>query len=277
MTKTEAKTEETAVVPRDNGAGGLTVPSAGAAGLSGEFGQSDITLPICSLVQPMSQEKGDEGRFWFPDGRSLDGMTTVVLDIVATRALWAPIGEGMNGPLCRSGNRKEGLTNFPGRVLEGDLPPNMKPEEQAYIPCETCPHFADATTFEAGDKSPRCRYGYTLLMYETEQEFPFLFFVKGMAVKPVKMRIVSPALMRYKRAGLAEPWANGFEWTAHKVEQPGRKYWVPDIAPLDAFDADGRAYYAALSAELSGRASAQSFEDEPPPPDDDVTQGSLVE
>ena len=79
----------------------VAIPTDGADGLSGEFGQGDMAMPICSLGQPMSQGK-TEGKFSFPDGRSLDDLEGVVLDIGATRAIWAPVDSGIGSPLCRS-------------------------------------------------------------------------------------------------------------------------------------------------------------------------------
>src|SRR3989304_4308962 len=166
MPAKKGEQDTTAVATRRDGA--VTLPEEGAAGLSGEFGQSDITLPVCSLSQPMSQDRGKEGTFWFPDGRRVEGLEGAVRNTVGTRGRWADVTEGISGPLCRSADRREGYTERAEEVLGGNNEGSM------YIPCEACPHFRDNETFESG--SMRCRNGYTLLLYDTQVEAPFLYF-----------------------------------------------------------------------------------------------------
>lgn len=235
--------------------GPLAIPE-GTTGLSGEFGQQDMSIPICSLVQPMSQDKGEEGHFWFPDGRSLKRMEIIVLDIVATRALWRPIEENSDGPLCRSADRKVGLTDDPDRVM-GDMAADKYDEGSVELDCIACPHYEDFNIFERGQF---CRLGYTLLCHERVEDIPFLYFVKGVAVKPVKQRIVGPALQRVQRGKLATPWMVPFQWTAKLIEVPGQKYWMPEILPLEPLEESAANYYAEMSLDMSGRASAQSIE-----------------
>ncbi len=195
----------------------VAIPTDGADGLSGDFGQGDITMPICSLVQQMSQDKGPEGTFHFPDGRNAnkepgkDALEVVVLDIVATRAIWAPVDSGIGAPLCRSADRKMGITVYPTFIESGELKDveKLNPESEEgeqYIVCADCRFGRSATNFEKVD-GLWCPNGYTLLMLDVRTDEPFLYFVKGTQMKSVKQRIVSPALVRFRRTGAAMPWA----------------------------------------------------------------------
>ena len=266
MTTTDVATREP---------GGAVVPAnADIPGLSGEFGRGDISIPICSISQNMSQDKGEAGMFAFPDGSSFEELEVVVLDVVATRALWTPIDdETVEGPLCRSTDRVLGMTDYPLRVV-GDKAEELgvvDSEETTVLTCETCPHFKDAVTFTKptsdGPAPLMCRNGYTLLMYEDNMEEVILFFVKGSAVSPVKKKIVSPALRRYRKNGQAMPWANAFTWkVTHKIE--GKKNWYqPDIMPGEPFDNEKLDFYEDMARSLSGRAQ-QSDE---PVEDDDLS------
>ncbi len=241
----------------------LAIPTGGVAGLSGEFNQRDIALPVCSLAQPMSQDKGPEGKFSWPDGRSVDQMTVVVLDIVATRALWSPIDWDVGEPICRSSDRLDGLTKY-ANIVTAEKPKagDIREADPIIISCAECPHFKDATTFP--DQELRCMYGYTLLLVEREGDgLPFLYFVKGSAVKVIKQRIVSPALMRLRVNKPAEPWAQPSGWTIVLKQEKQRKWYVPEIMPLEPLGEEEKDLYATMSAEFSGRASQQTLEDEP--------------
>jgi len=235
------------------------------AGLSGEFDQSDIVLPVCSLTQPMSKDKGQEGHFWFPDGTALDKMEVAVLDIIATRGLWATVESGL-GLLCKSIDRMSGTAARPDLVLND---PDQGTDQMAII-CSQCPHYEDDKNWVKGG----CRFGYTLLCWDVSRETPFLYFVKGTGVKPVKQRIVSPVLIRYRQTGIAEPWRTVFSFEPQKVQDAKYKYYVPAIAPVYEADDEARAIYAEKSAELRSRAARQSYEDEQV--DDDAEQASFA-
>lgn len=231
------------------------VTAGDAEGLSGAFGQEDLSLPVLSLVQPMSQDKGEAGTFSLPDGRNFADLHVVVLELAATRAMWAPMGEGDGRPICRSGDRKTGFSEKPNIVYN-----DSTMSEPMEIVCETCPHFAD-DQFSRDDYL--CKMGYTLLCYETEQMFPFVFFAKGAAVKAVKQRIVSPALMNYQQTGQATPWRFEYHWQP-KLVQSEFKYYVPDIRiEGPELDEDRQAHYASMARSYRGRASQQTVEDEP--------------
>jgi hypothetical protein len=217
-----------------------------------------MVMPVCSLVQPMSQDKGEEGKFWFADGTALDSMKTVVLEIVATRALWAPVDSGLGAPICRSADRRMGMTLYRSFIEDSGDPMKLHEEDQAYIPCPDCRFFETARSFEKVDDL-WCPFGYTLLMVHAETDEPFLYFVKGMQMKPVKQRIVSPALLRIKKTGKATPYANVQEWRARLVEEKEkkRKYWVADIMSGDALSDAEQESYREMSISLRGRAAEQ--------------------
>ena len=243
----------------------VAIPTDGADGLSGEFGQGDMAMPICSLGQPMSQGK-TEGKFSFPDGRSLDDLEVVVLDIVATRAIWAPVDSGIGAPLCRSADRRMGITLYSTFIEHGKrediekLTPEGAEDEQ-YIVCADCRFGPSAMNFEKVD-GLWCPNGYTLLMLDVRTDEPFLYFVKGMQMKSVKQRIVSPALVRLRRTGSAMPWAVTYGWQPRIVEEKEkkRKYYVADITIGPDTSDDDRKQYAEMSVALRGRASEQTEE-----------------
>lgn len=250
----------TDVTTRDSG-GAIVPADANVPGLSGEFGRGDIQIPICSISQNMSQDKGEPGMYAFPDGSSFDELDVVVIDVVATRALWTPIDdETVEGPLCRSADRVYGATDFPLRVV-GDKAEelNVTDIEGFVLTCGTCPHFEDATTFtkpNADGPAPlMCRNGYTLLMFERTLEEVILFFVKGSAVSPVKQKIVSPALRRYRKIGQAMPWANAFTWRIQQKVDGKKNWFQPDITPNEPFGNAELDHYEEMAADLAGRAS----------------------
>ena len=243
----------------------VAIPTDGADGLSGDFGQQDMTMPICSMGQPMSQGKA-EGKFSFPDGRSLDDLEVVVLDIVATRAIWAPVDSSIGAPLCRSADRKMGITLYPTFIEQGELKDVEKlnpesAESEQYIVCADCRFGPTAASFEKVD-GLWCPNGYTLLMLDVRTDEPFLYFVKGTQMKSVKQRIVSPALVRFRRTGAAMPWAATYQWKPRIVEEKEkkRKYWVADITVGEDTSDANRERYAEMSLALRGRASEQTEE-----------------
>lgn len=229
----------------------LVIPD-GSVGLSGSFDQDDMTVPACTLVQPMSKEKGEPGKFWFPDGRAFDNLSVVVLKIAATRTLMGDL-EADEGVLCKSNDRTIGYTEVPLRVVGSEA----TAEGPMYIPCIECPHFED-NQFERGEL---CKKGYTLLCYETTENFPFIFYARGAAVSRVRNRIASPALARFQQTGAASPWRFSYEWKPLLITK-NFKYWVPEILISGELDEDDQARYAAMSRQLSG---ATSEDDSPLP------------
>ena len=252
-----AKTKEdgsTALAPTSNSERALAIPESGG-GLSGAFDQGDLKLPTCSLVQPMSQDRGAAGRFWFDqEGRSEETFTAIVLNIIGTAAMWEPISAETRGPVCKSVDRVMGITNKPSVVLGTAME-----DSGMYIECARCPHHADWEVMKSGPM--HCSKGFTLLMCDTEMQQPFLYYVKGTQFSPVRDRIVSPALLRRKRYGNAEPWLTPFTWSAREVVQPGKKYWVPIITMQQPLGDEARAFYADLSAHLAGKAELQAIEE----------------
>lgn len=253
-------------IAKRDGARALAIPTGGEGGegLSGTFGREDIAIPVGSLSQAQSQDKGEPGRFWFPSGESLETMETVVLDIVATRGMWDAFGEGSKGLICRSNDRQMGWTEDASEVLGKAKAKDLGlGDGEVTIPCDMCPHAKDATDFTSNDKDPKCRLGYTLTMYEVEMKSVFLYFVKGTQVKPVKQRIVSPALFRLRQDGKAAPWTCAYTWTVKPVTGPSGKYFVPEIQPQPPFDDQVKDQFADMAAEYVGSASRQTLEENP--------------
>lgn len=243
------------------------VPSLGIeeeVGLHGDFDQGDLALPICAITQPTSaEERGEPGLFWFNDGHAVPEMDSVVLDILSTRTMWAPKGKGqVDGILCRSNNRREGNARYPTIVLGKEMAKRMGVSDDGMpmiIPCGHCPHYND-DQFASDDYL--CKKGYTLLMVDLETGAPFLYFVKGSAVKGVVRTIVSPAVMRKQRGQPAAPWTTPYHWSTIKTENTKGKFYVPQITPLPPLRDEEAAYYAQMSASMSGRAAEQMDEED---------------
>ena len=239
---------EAAIQPSSNR--DLILPEQ-TVGLSGHYDHDDISVPVCTLVQPTSKDKGEAGWYWFPDGSQYEELMTVVLHIAATRSLFADIDSG-EGLICRSNDRVMGYTEKPNLVFNDEAETGTR-----YIQCQECPHFED-NQFERG---VLCKKGYTLLLYETERRFPFLFFVRGTAVGIVKKRIVSPALARLQDTGTASPWLWKYQWLP-KLRQDNFKYYVPDIYKKDEVDEEEQARYQMMAAQLRGATQQVGIEDE---------------
>ena len=246
--------KERAVTPTNGASTALAQATNNMPGLSGEASQSDVVMPVCSLVQAQSQDKGEEGKFWFPDGTVLTEMNAVVLNIIFTRTLWASL-ESELGILCKSGDRRMGIANHPQIVLDDA----SAAEGQQYIPCSECPRQKD----EENWVKDGCRFGFTLLMWEKNLAFPFLYFVKGTHVLPVKRAIVSPAIMRATTTGKADPWASVYQWKPRQVQKKF-KFWVPEIVAVEEVSEGDQARYEQRSLEMSDRAKAQIEEDPGP-------------
>lgn len=258
-----------------------SVPSLGVQeepGLHGEFDQGDIALPICAITQPTSaEERGEAGLFWFNDGRSVAEMDTVVLDILSTRTLWAPRGKGnIDGILCRSNNRREGNMRYPTVVLGKERAKALgiaDDSQPAIMVCAECPHYND-DQFASSDYL--CKKGFTLLMVDRDTETPFLFFVKGAAMRVVIRSVVSPTVMRVKRNQPAAPWTTPYHWSTLKTENAKGKFWVPQITPLPPLSDEDAAYYAEMSVSMAGRAAEQLDEEDLGVTDASAEQPELV-
>jgi len=258
---TKQQADEQALVTKQQGNGALTKYEPPAE-LDG-FDKSDVVLPICSLMQPMSQKGGKEGTFYFPDGRELESMRVVVLHMLPTRAVWAPMSEGIGEPLCRSADRKLGWTRYPLRIMEGKAQKEPEAEPTA-IQCADCRLGLTNTTFKKTDDGLWCPNGYSLLLADYETAQPFMYFVKGAAMKEVKQKIVSPIIRASQQSGKYEPWLNAYLWTSRLVQETGKKYHTPVIVQDTVLEDVHADYYAGMSAEYRPRAEAQTIEDTPP-------------
>lgn len=231
-------------------------------GMAGNFSRQDVSLPIMTLTQPMSQDKGVEGRYYFPSGRAVERMEVVVIGLVATRTSWADIKENIDGPLCKSTDRATGLTRYPNWIMLGEREATPL-EEPVPIDCDKCRLGPSAQSFERDKDGLWCPFGYSLLLADFETAEPSIFFVKGMAFREVQSKLVSPALMRYQNTGKADPWRMTSIWEIKKVEEPGKKYYKPVITPGRALEQPHQDFYAEMSSELIERSMKQIREDEP--------------
>ena len=242
------------------------------AGLHGDLDQDDVALPMCSITQPTSaSERGDPGKFWFNDGRSVNEMKTAVLDIIGTRTFWAPKGKSsIDGIICRSTNRRDGIARYPAIVLSPEPDKETGAQlDSTFLACDKCPHFND-DQYAGGDYL--CKKGYTLVMADTTSGDVFLYFVKGSAMKMVIRRIVSPAIARKQRGEPAAPWLTPFTWTAKIKENQKGKFYVPEVVPGPQFSDKDAARYAELSAQFGGRAAEQMEAEDLEEPDAEQAQ-----
>lgn len=266
MTTTDITTTEEAQVP--------SLGLREEAGLHGDFDTGDVALPICAITQPTSaSERGDPGKFWFNDGRSVDQMDTVVLDIIGTRTLWAPRGKGtVEGIICRSTNRREAVARYPDLVLAADPDKVKAPDlDQSYMVCSECPHSNDEQYASA---DYLCKKGYTLVMVDLETGDAFLYFVKGAAMKGVIHRIVGPVLGRVQRGEPAAPWTTLYQWTTREKENAKGKFYVPDILRKGTVAPEDAARYAEQSARMGSRAQEQMEAEDLEEPEDHLGIGS---
>ena len=236
------------------------VPSLGVeeeTGLHGDFDQGDVALPMCAITQPTSaEERGDAGMFWFNDGHSVEAMETVVLDIIGTRTFWAPKGKSdIDGIICRSTNRRDAVARYPALVLSTE-PAKEKSValDTQFMECQRCPHYNDD---QYASDDYLCKKGYTLLMADSTTKNVFLYYVKGVAMKPVTARIVSPVIARTKRGAAAAPWLTPFRWTIHPVQNKKGKFFVPDVIPAPPLSDKDAGFYADLSESMGSRAAEQ--------------------
>ena len=247
-----AKTDETTAVTKQNGArAGVMIPPPGEDGASGAYDQDDLVTPACSIVQPGSaSERGEQGNFYFPDGFTTERLEgVIVLAFSGTRTLWAPKSDGGDSaPACRSANRMEGVTTKPSMVFgeKEAKAQQMEDGKMMYVICQACPHFKD-DKFGSGDWL--CKPGYTLLLYQ-EERGPFMFFVKGSAINPVKRTIVSPALMRLRQQKPAAPWQFLYDMTLRMTENDKGKYYVPEFKQTGLVE-DPEAFLG-MSQEMAG-------------------------
>ena len=227
------------------------------AGLHGDFDQDDVALPMCSITQPSSAaERGEAGNFWFNDGRSVKEMETVVLDIIGTRTFWAPKGKSsIDGIICRSTNRRDGVARYPAIVLSEDPAKEKGAQlDSTFLACDKCPHFNDD---QYANDDYLCKKGYTLVMADRATGDVFLYFVKGSAMKMVIRRVVSPAIARKQRGEPAAPWLTPFVWKTNIKENQKGKFYVPEVIPQPQLDEKDATYYAEMSRRFGGRAAEQ--------------------
>ena len=145
-------------------------------GVSGQFGIDDFVIPTAQLVQPGSApERGTAGKFCFQDGRQLDRMLVVTLNIIGTRGILNPYGSGDRMFLCHSADRRLGMTSQPELVVGADKAKELgfTAGTETIIPCELCPHYLDRKKQQIAEGD--CTDMYTLHLFDTEAKIPFLY------------------------------------------------------------------------------------------------------
>ena len=246
MTKAVAEREEA----------GLPATMSPDPGMTGVPDESDVITPMCSIVQPSSgSERGEAGSYWWSGGLNAETFEAVVLHLNFTRTLWAPKASGMSTPVCRSADREKGWTRVPQVVASGKPGrEDTTPIEDALdLDCNACQHYED-DSYGGGDWL--CTKGQTLLLYNHEQG-PFIFYVKGTAVGPVRRAIISPALLRHKQGRPANLCGTRWAWGLSKTENDKGKFYVPTVAVSEVLDLAAVAEHEGIAAEMRGSVSEQ--------------------
>ena len=205
-------------------------------GISGEYDQSDYSIPYVSLVQASSeavkQRTAQPGAFLSSDGEQADSINMIPLHIRFVRDFYDKQGQKN---ICGSMDR---VTGYPRDTTffatHGDL---IVPEGES-LACRQCPFYEQP----AGPKLA-CLRGYVVMMYDLDRDAPFLFRVRGTAVRPFKDRIVGAVAQR----GI-KPWARQFQMTSKLVSGGGNSWFVPELQPTKGLTVDemqGWADYAA--------------------------------
>lgn len=205
-------------------------------GTSGEYDQSDYSIPYVSLVQASSeavkQRTAQPGAFLSSDGEQADVINMIPLHIRFVRDCYDKQNQKN---ICGSMDR---VTGYPRDASVFRTNGDLDVVEGEPLACRTCPFYEQP----AGPKLA-CLKGYVVLMYDLDRDAPFLFRVRGTAVRPFRDRIVGAVAQRG-----VKPWARQFQMTSKLVSGGGNSWFVPELKPTKGLTADemqGWADYAA--------------------------------
>lgn len=238
-------------------------------GFTGQFDQDDLAVPIVTLVQPITKEKGDAqvGEFLFPDGRHFNTLDAVTLGVAATRSLMGNIDLD-EGVICSSNDRRIGNTDNPLKVLgEEEFAARGIENASTMLPCEGCTHYDDD---QYSNADYLCKKGYMLTLYEVEHQFPFLYRVRGAAMKEIVNKLVGPMLLHAQKTGKPEPWRFIYHWEGREVKSKFL-YWTPTLyidPETGHLDEEQQDRYRSLAESYTGR-TQQSVDENAAPSNGD--------
>lgn len=145
-----------------------------------QFDPSDIVMPRRKIVQATTRDVDDALVGQYLDtlsGEAKKEVNVVILRYGHTRAMFTEGNFTAEALVCASTNGKTPRPNI------------ANPQSRL---CETCPM---AQWGDDGEK-PQCRFGYTFLMVDSEDDSPFMITFAGTAIKPAKKLISGVALKK---------------------------------------------------------------------------------
>lgn len=209
------------------------------------FDQSDFAIPYVSLLQsnaePVKQRKAMAGSFQASDGETFDAINMVPLHVQPVRDFYDKEGQKS---ICGSNDR---ITGYPRDKTFFAVNGNVGVEENAPLACRDCPFYEWAP----GPKLA-CLKGYVVTCYNLDRETPFMYRVRGTAVRPFKNAFVGAYAMR----GIP-PWSRQYEVTTALTSYAGNSWFIPVLKPTKGFDKTELAQWADYAAGFATKAQAE--------------------
>lgn len=223
----------------------LSIASYAPTGISGEVDASDFSIPYVSLVQASSdavkQRTAQAGSFLSTDGQTFDAIDFVPLHIQAVRDFYDS-AKGLN--ICGSHDR---ITGYPRDLESFRLLGNIDVTEGVPMLCRECPFY----DFAPGPRLS-CAKGYVVTAYNLTTDEPFMYRVRGTAVRPFRDRFVGAVAM-----GRSVPWARSYQMSAQLKSNGPNSWFVPTLEPIQGFDEETRSGWAQMAAQFGQQHAAE--------------------
>lgn len=209
-------------------------------GMTGGIDPSDFSIPYVTLVQASSdavkQRTAQAGAFMSSDGEVSDYIEFVPLHIQNVRDFY---DKDAQKNVCGSRDR---ITGYPSDANFFKNYGNLDITEGTPLSCRECPFFDYAP-------SPKlaCNKGYVVTCYDLTTEQPFMYRVRGTAVRPFRDRFIGAVAM-----GRSVPWARSFTMTSELKSNGPNSWFAPMLKPLEGFDDDKKAEWAEYAAQFGG-------------------------
>ena len=208
---------------------GIQVTKVGGGG---QFDESDYTIPWVKRIQASAEEVktkvASPGEFLHSEAGAMESINFVPLHVQATRDFY-DADAGKN--ICSSQDRITGWPNDKRHFEDYGV------EVNGALACADCP-FNNMPQWE----KKACKKGYTITGYDVDSESPFLFRVKGAAVREFQNRFVGAYAM-----GRTMPWARQYEMTAVLKRNEGNSWFGPSLQPTKSNDESEQQFYQAMA------------------------------
>ena len=241
---------------RMNGVGEPTeiTPYEGVSGVTGEYDPSDFAIPYVSIVQASSDavknRVASAGAFLGTDGEQADAILFVPLHIRFVRDFY---DKQAQQNICSSNDR---VIGYPRDLTFFRTHGNLDIPEGDSLACNQCPFQERPISAKLA-----CNKGYVVTCYDLEKEQPFMFRVRGTAVRPFRDRFIGAVAM-----GRTKPWARSFEMTAKLIQGGGNSWFAPELKPTEGFDKEKQAEWEAYAGGIvapSAPTEAVTYDDLP--------------